>query len=133
MLAKKILKEENYSCVVVKDNELKHAVIGHGIKPLLMLYKETPEDIEGSFVADKLIGRAAASILICARVKEAYGEVASRQAVELLEKYNIKIEYNILVEEIRNKDDSDMCPLEKLVQKISNPVGAVKAIEEFLK
>lgn len=58
MIAKDILDEGNYSCVVVKNDELRHAVIGKGIKPLLNIYMENKEDLEGAIVADKVIRKS---------------------------------------------------------------------------
>ena len=133
MTAKQILDEGDYACVVVKENELKQTACGRGIKPLLNLYKENAEDLEGSSVADKIIGKAAASILICAKAKEVYGKWMSRRGLELLEQYGIKAEYGTLVEEIRNMSNTGMCPMENLVKDIDKPEDAVKALIEFLK
>ena len=133
MTAIEILDDGDYSCVVVKNNELKHAACGRGIRPLLNLYKENAGDLEGSCVADKIIGKAAASVLICAKIKEAYGKCMSRRGLELLEQHGIKAEYGTLVEEIHNMTGTDMCPMENLVKDIDNLEDAVATLIEFLK
>jgi len=132
MLAQQILNKGEFSCVVVQEGELKHAVSGHGVKPLLKLYQENIEDLKDSSIADKLIGKAAAVILVCASVKEVYAKTISKQALELLQRYNIKVEYDILKEEIRNRDDTDMCPLEKVVQNVDEPDDALRALLNFM-
>jgi hypothetical protein len=58
MIAKEILDEGNYSCVVVKNDELKHAVIGKGIRPLLNIYMENKADLENATIADKVIRKS---------------------------------------------------------------------------
>jgi len=128
VITKEVLNADNYACVVVKNGELKHAVNGKGIKPLLNLYKEHIEDLEGSNVADKVIGKSAASILICAKVKDVYGKVMSNHALEILNKYNINVEYDTLVEEIHNMINTGMCPMENLVKYINKPEEAVQAL-----
>jgi len=132
MTAKQILDTGDYACTVVKNNELKHAAYGKGIKPLLGLFEENAKDLEGSSVADKIIGKAAASILVCAKVKEVYGRWMSKRALELLDEHNIKVEYGTLVDEIQNMTNTGMCPMENLVKDINEPKEAVQALVEFL-
>ena len=132
MTAKEILDTGDYACVVIKNNELKHAACGKGIKPLLGLFEENADDLEGGSVADKIIGKAAASILVCAKVKEVYGRWMSKRALELLDEHNIKVEYGTLVDEIQNMTNTGMCPMENLVKDINEPKEAVQALVEFL-
>ena len=63
-------------------------------------------------VADKVIGKVAASLLAVAGVKEIYAEVMSKLAIPVLEKNNIKYEFNNKVEYIKNKDNTGICPME---------------------
>ena len=127
---KELLK--NYSCVIVKSGEVIHSVNGKGIRPLLDLYRNNKSDLFESYVADKVIGKAAASFLVCAKVKEVYGEIMSKYALELLNRYEIKTEYGTLVDEIRNMTNTGMCPIENLVKDINNPEDAVNAVVQHL-
>ena len=89
-IAKNYLIQNNYSCVVVKDSRVIHSVNGGGIRPLLNLYENNREDLYESYVADKVIGKAASSFLICAEVTQVFGKIVSENAMKLLEKYNIR-------------------------------------------
>ena len=133
MIAKEILCENDYACVVVKDGELKHAIKGMGIKPLLNIYLENLIDLEDSSVADKVIGKAAASIMICSKIKDVYADVITEKAYEMLMENNIDIEYGVLVSSIKNRLNDGPCPLENLVKETEVPIDIVNAIIDFFK
>ena len=49
-----------------------------------------------------------------------------------LEKNNVSFKYDKLVKEIRNRSNTDMCPLEKSVIHIDDPVIAKTALENVI-
>lgn len=109
---KSILLEKNASLVVCyKNGDIKEYYQDRikDIKAILMQDKNLLKD---AIIADKVIGKVAASILTVARVKEIYAEVISKFAIPVLEENNIKYEYNKKVEYIKNKDNTGMCPME---------------------
>ena len=112
MLEKAIerLKQGDVTCVIVKNDQVLHALSGMGIKPILTVLREAPQDLQGAAVADTVIGRAA---LIRAGVRQVYGEVMSVHGRERLEQHGLQARWGQLVPRIDNRDHSDMCPLEK--------------------
>lgn len=109
---KQILLEKNASLVVCyKSGEIREYYQDRikDIKEILQLNELALKD---SMIADKVIGKVAASILTVAGVKEIYASVMSQYAIEVLEKNHIKYEYGKRVEYIRNKDNTGMCPME---------------------
>ena len=131
-IAKDCLFENDFSCVVVKDSKVLHSVNGKGIRPLLNLYKSHREDLCESYVADKVIGKAAASFLICAKVKEVFGKIVSESAVTLLKEYNIPVSYDLLIPDILNIEYTDICPMEKLASTSNDPHEIISLINNFL-
>ena len=57
----------------------------------------------------------------------------SEAAKKYLEQNNIPFQCDELVKEIRNRTDTDMCPLEKSVMDIDDPILAKKALEKSIK
>lgn len=109
---KSILLEKNASLVVCyKNGDIKEYYQDRikDIKAILMQDKNLLKD---AIIADKVIGKVAASILTVAGVKEIYADVISKFAIPVLEENNIKYEYNKKVEYIKNKDNTGMCPME---------------------
>lgn len=109
---KSILLEKNASLVVCyKNGDIKEYYQDRikDIKAILMQDKNLLKD---AIIADKVIGKVAASILTVAGVKEIYADVISKFAIPVLEENGIKYEYNKKVEYIKNKDNTGMCPME---------------------
>ena len=73
-------------------------------------------------------------IQIDCRIFFIYIEFAEIEKAKIyLEKNNIAFKYDKLVKEIRNKTNTDMCPLEKSVIHIEDPVTAKIALDNTIK
>lgn len=83
-----------------------------GIADLLHLYRTTPSVLKGALVADKAVGKAAASVLVLGGIYELYTPVLSRSALEMLSKARITVSYDRLVPFIENMRKNGMCPME---------------------
>jgi hypothetical protein len=129
--AKEMIIKEEFSCVVVKNDEILHMVEGNGIRPLLELYIKHKEDLKDAYIADKVIGKAAATIVANAGAKRVYAHLMSKSAEALLEKYHIEYEFKNETEKIYNMDKTDLCPLEKTVLPYSDKKEAIEALFKF--
>lgn len=105
-----ILHEGQHSLVVEKEEI--YTFDGRGVSNLFQLLEENPALLYGSMVADKAIGKAAATLMALAKVKQVYADVVSQPAVELLESHKIPITYGNIVPYIINRTDTGSCPLE---------------------
>lgn len=106
-----ILHEGNYSSVIFNDNIIR-TFTGRGVSDLYDLLKLEPEFLKSAFVADKVIGRAAAGLLVSGNVEYVYTDLISEPALSLLQEHNIKTEYLKVVPFIENRDKTGWCPLE---------------------
>lgn len=106
------LYETKASLVVLYSNGECKEYYKNRINDIREILKENSSALRNSIIADKVIGKVAASILTLAGVKEIYADVMSKYAVPVLEKNNIKYEYNKLVDFIENNDKTGMCPME---------------------
>lgn len=109
---KNILLEKNASLVVCYKNGDIKEYYQDRIKDIKAILTQDKTLLKDAIIADKVIGKVAASILTVAGVKEIYADVISKFAIPVLEKNNIKYEYNKKVEYIKNKDNTGMCPME---------------------
>ncbi len=130
-IAKSTLQEEGMSVVMVKNQEVVYKSKDSGIKPLLFAYRNNLEELEGISVADKVIGKAAALLLIDGKIHDLYAELISDAALEILRETDIKVIYGERVERILNRDQTDLCPMEKLAQDENEGNVVAKKIEEF--
>lgn len=127
---KEILNQKNASLVVVyKDGSIKE-YYNNRIIDLVSILKENKDALKESIIADKVIGKVAASIMAVAGVKEIYTNTLSKFAISILENANIKYSYDVLVDYIKNNDQTGMCPMEN---KYQNEMDITRIYEEMVK
>lgn len=103
-----------------------------GVKDLFTLVATCPQVLEGGLVADRVIGRGAALLLVMGHVERVYAQLISSQAVKVLQDAGIRVVYDKIVPNIINRDGTDICPVEKLTMNITQPELAFEKIREFL-
>lgn len=130
-IAKSVLEEESMSVVMVKNQEIIYKSKDSGIKPLLFAYRNNLDELEGVSVADKVIGKAAALLLIDEKIHDLYAELISDAALEVFRDTDIKVIYGQRVERILNRDQTDLCPMEKLAQDETEGKVVAEKIEDF--
>lgn len=130
-LAKHVLKEENQSLVVVKNGEVIYKSTDRGIKPMLSITNELKEEVRGSSIADKVIGKGAALLCVNLNIKEVYGDLMSQAGIDMLKKNGIKYEFNQSCEYIKNREGTGYCPIEKLSMDVEEPRELLEKLKIF--
>jgi hypothetical protein len=125
--AKVLLSDSGATFVAVKEGE-EHISNDKGIAPILKILDETPDFLKGAYVADKVIGKAAALLLQYAGVERLYAKTLSKLAVQVLDDSYMTYEYDQLVPNIINRTGDGMCPMEQKVLEISDPTEAYKLL-----
>ena len=118
---KNILLKENHTLVIYKNNASVITSNDRGVNSLIKLIKEDKSQLSGSLIADKVIGKAAALLMIYAGVKEIYAPIISKPALQTLLKHNVKVYYDKEVERIINRKGDGLCPMETLCLDIEKP------------
>ena len=128
--AKVLLEKVQASCAFVKGEDSFYST-KRGVAPLLELLDDK-KSLKGYAAADKVVGKAAAYLYILLQVKCVYAGVISTHALSVFEKYGMPVEYGMLSEAIRNRDNTGFCPMETAVLDIDVPAEAVTAIRAKL-
>ena len=116
-----------------RDNNIIYCSNEIGVKPILSKLNENIEYYKDADIEDTVVGKAAACLYVLARINFVYAHILSKTAKSYLEKNNISYKYDELVKEIRNRTNTDTCPLEKSVLDIDDPILAKKSIENTIK
>lgn len=130
--AKQALREGNYTCAVACRGKVVFTSRERGVKPLVEYIHRYGDTCRGAALADKVIGRAAALLVRLMGVTELSSGVVSRGALEELEKAGITVQYETLVEAVRNRDGTGFCPMERLSQGVEDPREMLRRAEGFL-
>ena len=129
--AKEEFSTGKYTLVICKDEDIIKSDLT-GVKPLIKLIDEH-KDCKGYSAADKIVGRAAAFLYILLGIKNIYGEVMSKGAIELIKNNGIYYEYKTLTEFIENRKKTGICPMDEAVKNINEPKSAYEAIKNKIK
>ena len=127
-LAKKLLNEQGYTCVLHKDGHVLTAT-ERGVKPLVRWLSEHAQ-VQGYCAADKVVGKATAYLYVLLGVRAVHAQVMSRSAADVLERHGIRAEQDTLVENIINRTKTGICPFEAAVLEIHTPEEALAAIHQ---
>ena len=125
-----ILHEGNYSCVI--HNGTTRTFSQKGVLDLYTLLKNEPSFLEGAAVADRVVGKAAATLLMIGKVKTVYADVISRTALTLLQGEGIETNCGMAVPFIENRSKTDWCPLEKICYEEDSAEKILELIETFI-
>lgn len=103
-----------------------------GVADLFNLVADEPDFLRGASVADRVIGRGAALLLVKGGAREVYAQVISSGALEVLRSVGIETSFDKEVPNIINRTGTDICPVEKLTASTSSPDEAYERIKQFL-
>lgn len=127
-----ILHTTNCSCVIANGDKIE-SFYQRGIKDLYELLNSNRSLLEGATIADKVIGKGAAALMIAGGVTMVYADVISEPAMELFKQHSIKVEYDKKVANIINRRGDGICPVEERCTKCDTIEECLVKIEEFVK
>lgn len=126
--AKERLLNSSLTCVLYKGE--KYYTSGErGVSPMLSWLSDGTELI-GFSVADKVVGKAAAMLFVCAGVTEVFDVVMSRAAADFLDSRGVRYSYEKMTEKIINRKGDGVCPMELVVADIDDETLGKAAIEK---
>jgi len=131
-LAKKILMENNYTCVAVHGKDVVMTSYERGVKPLIQLYESKTDSYSSMVLADKVIGRAAAFLAVLCGITSIYTIVISKEAKTVLDTYKIPVSYDKEVPYIKNQRGDGRCPMEELSEGVKEPLEMYNKIKGWL-
>jgi hypothetical protein len=99
---------------VYKDDKLIFSSSEKMLLPLLKYIKKHATRNKDVVVMDKIVGRAAALLLVKARCFEVFSPLASERAVEILEKNKILHYFSRVVPVILRPGSEEICPMEQM-------------------
>lgn len=125
-----LIRDEGYSLAVFNGGISAYG--GRGISDLYRLLKDGNGTLRGALVADKVVGKGAAALMVLGGVKEVFAMTISVSALDLLEKSGVRTEYCTLVPNIINREGTDICPVEGLCSGCETAADCLPLIERFV-
>ena len=126
-----ILHQGEFTCVVRNKDEIR-TFSQRGVADLYDLLNYDSAFLKGALVADKIVGKAAAALMVLGGINKLHTDVISTPALNLLQDTKIKVSFQSEVPIIINRDKTDWCPLEKLCNKESSVSVMLQLITTFI-
>jgi len=109
---KQILIESGCSLVIRNQQAQISQYTQRGVKDLLHLLENQPNILVGAQIADKVVGKGAAALMVLGKVKQLHAITISQPAVDLLLNYSVQLTFDNLVPSIQNRAKNGLCPIE---------------------
>ncbi|MBN2851960.1 MAG: DUF1893 domain-containing protein [Clostridia bacterium] len=117
-ILKKKLDDEQLTCVIADQDKILFTSRKRGVAPLVEFIGM---NIDGEFfLADKVIGKAAAMLCIKANIKHVLTGIVSIPAITILKENEITLSYEEKVDRIKNRTGDGLCPMEGLSEGVTD-------------
>ncbi|MFI3320980.1 MAG: DUF1893 domain-containing protein [Rikenellaceae bacterium] len=126
-----ILNEGNYS-LVIKNSDKIYTYTSRGVADLYNIISSGSQILNGSEIADKIIGKGAASLMIKGGVKWVETHTISSNALELFRLNGIDVKFGLKVPFIENRAKTGWCPVETICKDCCDIDKLFDLIEEFI-
>ncbi len=104
---------------------------GKGIQPLLTALEQKEVFRRSSLDwGDKLVGRAAAFLLVLLCPRSVFAATASSGALDILKHAGIPCSCDALIPIVLTPDRTKLCPMEEAVRNLEDPLPALVALQK---
>ena len=117
---------------VVEGPEGLHTFVRRGVVDLYDLYRTHPDCLAGAHLADKVVGKGAAALMVLGGVAWLYTDVVSTPALVLLREGGVVVEFAREVPYIENRTKTGRCPLESLCDGKERAEEIYPLIQQFM-
>lgn len=127
-----LLFAEKCSCVI-RNGDSVRVFRERGVTDLYRLLHEEPQLLRGAFIADKVVGKGAAALMVLGGIEGLFADVVSRPALDLLAGAGIAVDYTVAVQNIANRAGTGICPVEQLCEGAATAAECLPLIEGFMR
>lgn len=130
--ARQMLDERRLAFVLVKDGQVLATGDDYGVRELLATADRLGPLVRGASLADKIVGKAVALIVVHAGIRAVDTRVASASAVALLQRHGVPLQTASVVPQILNRRGDGPCPMEKVTTPFEDAALGLAALRQFI-
>ena len=130
--AREILSTTDCSIVVVKNGTTLTKKQGDGIKPILEAIEELGQDMKGSIIGDRILGKASALLCVYSEASGVFSKQATKAAIAVLIRAGIPGQTDKMIPYIKNRNGDGLCPFEKMLSDTNSPEEAYEILKKTL-
>lgn len=125
-----LLRKGNHSLVIHRDTTSVYDT--RGIATLLQIIDKDSNELSGATVVDKVVGKAAAALMIVGGVSELHALLITQGALSLLATSDIRVSYDTLTDHIINRTHTGLCPMEMACRDCITAEGCITEIRNLI-
>ena len=129
-IAREVLLNEDVSTVVINYGKIWKKKKGQGIRPIIEIIEEMGEEIHGSVIGDKLLGKASAMLCRYAKASGVYSPQGTKTGIALLIMGNVPCQIDKMIPNVENINRDDFLSSEKMLTNVVDPEEAYKILKE---
>ena len=130
--ARQLLDAAKLAFVLVKDGKVLASGDDYGVRELLAAVDRLGPLARGASLADKIVGKAVALIVVHAGICAVDTRVASESAVKLLKLHGVQFHTAAIVPQILNRSGDGPCPMEKVTTPFEEVAPGIEALRAFI-
>jgi len=130
-VAARELRSRNVNLLIVKKGLVLYESSDPGIGGVLKAIEDLGDELYGSTLADKIVGRAVAMLCLYCRVRYVYAISMTEGAHQLLTERGIPHTSETYIQRLMNRRGTDLCPFEMAIREIRDPEEAFKVLKKF--
>ena len=130
--ARQLLDSAKLAFVLVKDGQVIASGDDYGVRELLAAVDRLGPLARGASLADKIVGKAVALIVVHAGICAVDTRVASESAVKLLKLHGVPFHTAAIVPQILNRSGDGPCPMEKVTTPFEEVAPGIEALRAFI-
>lgn len=130
--ARQLLDAAQLAFVLVRDGKIIATGDDYGVRELLATADRIGPEIRGASLADKVVGKAVALIVVHAGIRAVDTRVASEPAVRFLNVHGIPLQAGTIVPQILNRKGDGPCPMEKATLPFEEVAPGLQQLRDFI-
>lgn len=127
----RLIRDGEATCILVNGLR-EYRFSERGIRTLFRLYENEPETLRGAFIADKVVGKGAAALMVLGGAASVYADTLSEPALQMLQEAGLPTTFGQCVPRIKNRTGNDFCPVEKRCLDCTAAEECLTAIRKFM-
>ncbi len=124
------IRQGEIVCAAIREGVIVAAETGRGVAPVLQMYKKG--QLTGSFLVDKVVGKAAAMVMTRGEVTGCHGITVSQAALNWFRQWDVPVTCDHITDYIVNRTGDGMCPMEQAVLHLQEDRNIVSVLEQTL-
>jgi len=129
-LARKVICTEDCSFTVIKYGKIWKKTNEIGVKPILDSITEMGEDIHGSIIGEKKLGKASALLCRYAKASGVYSPQGTKTAIALLIMGGVPCQVDSMIPAIDRFRDPGLYQVDGMVKDVNTPDEAYLILKE---